>query len=259
MDEPRELEHLLRRQDVAVRDVEGIAGLPHMQPGERAPRAADRIEAASGAGPQRPDVAQGLPDDFLRLLDGFCRNVLQREAAERQRDAGLHLAAMHVDQFQRPAAEIADDAVGPMDAGNDAEGGELGFALAGQHVDPGAADAPGLGNEGRTVCRVAARRGGDDPQPLDVHRVAQGTKSDQRRERLVDCLLGEQPGRLHFAAEAAQRLLVEQRRRAPREPLVDDETDRIGTDVDDRNGQPESQPPLGRFAVPRLKRARGGA
>ena len=50
------------------------------------------------------------------------------------------------------------------------------------------------------------------------------------------CGLGrEQPGRLHFAAQPAQRLLVEQRGRAAREPLVDDEAHGIRADID--NGE----------------------
>ena len=45
----------------------------------------------------------------------------------------------------------------------------------------------------------------------------------------------EQPGALHLAAEPAQRFLVEDRDQAARHRLVDDETHRVRTDVDDRN------------------------
>ena len=43
----------------------------------------------------------------------------------------------------------------------------------------------------------------------------------------------EQARALHLAAEAAQRLLVEDRNETSRQRLVDDETDRVGADVDD--------------------------
>ena len=62
-------------------------------------------------------------DDAFGALQRFVRQVLQRQASERQRDAAADAAAMHVDQFERTAAEIADDAVGIVDAGHDAERG----------------------------------------------------------------------------------------------------------------------------------------
>ena len=40
---------------------------------------------------------------------------------------------------------------------------------------------------------------------------------------------------MHLAAEPAQDLFVEERREAARQRLVDDETDRVRTDVDDGN------------------------
>jgi hypothetical protein len=52
-------------------------------------------------------------------------DVLQRQASERQRDAAADAVAVHVDQFERAAAEIADDAVGIVEAGDDAERGQL--------------------------------------------------------------------------------------------------------------------------------------
>ena len=53
----------------------------------------------------------------------LCDSVLQRQASERQRHAAANAVAVHVDQFQRAAAEIADDAVRLVNAGNDAERG----------------------------------------------------------------------------------------------------------------------------------------
>ena len=72
----------------------------------------------------------------------------------------------------------------------------------------------------------------------DLHPVAQRAKASQRRQRLVDGVGGQQPGRLHLAAEPAQHLLVEDRRRAAGQPLVDDEAHRVRADVDDRDRRP---------------------
>ena len=60
---------------------------------------------------------------------------------------------------------------------------------------------------------VAAGGGGDRPQPAHVHRVAQRAEAPQRGERLLDRVGGQQPGRLHLAAEAGEHLFVEDRRR----------------------------------------------
>ena len=151
---------------------------------------------------------------------------------------------MHVDEFERAAAEIADDAVGPVEAGDHAERGQLGLALAGDHVDPGAADLLGLGDEVRAVPGVAAGGGREHPQPLDPHRVAQRAEALERAERLVDRVGGEQALGLHLAAEAGERLLVEQRRRAAGQALVDHEAHRVRADVDDRDRRPVVEPAL---------------
>ena len=46
-----------------------------------------------------------------------------------------HARAVDVDQLERAAAEVADDAVGLVHAGDDAERGQFRLALAGEHVD----------------------------------------------------------------------------------------------------------------------------
>ena len=139
--QPAEFQRLLGAHHIAVHDVQRVAGLRHVEPGERAPGAADRVEYAALARLDVRHLRQRLPDDLVRLLDRFSGAVLQREAAERQRGAALDACAFHVDQFERAAAEIADDAVRPMKAGHHAERGELRFAFAGDHVDMRAADA----------------------------------------------------------------------------------------------------------------------
>ena len=56
MHEAGEIERLPGRDDVAVHDVQRIAGLPHVQPRERAPGAADGIEGAALAGLEQVGV-----------------------------------------------------------------------------------------------------------------------------------------------------------------------------------------------------------
>ncbi len=140
---------------------------------------------------------------------------------------------MHVDQFERAAAEVAHDAIGIVNAGDDAERRQFGFARAGENLDLGAADPLGFGDEVGTVLGIAAGRGGDRVDAADLLNPAQRAKAPQRGQRLGDGVCRQQAGALDLAAEPAQRLLVEDRDEAARHPLINDETNRVRTDVDD--------------------------
>ena len=89
----------------------------------------------------------------------------------------LHAVAVNVGQLERAAAEVADDPVRPMEAGDHAERGQLRLALAGDHLDLGAADALGLGDEGVAVLGVAAGRGcdADERRAPPCGRTARGS------------------------------------------------------------------------------------
>ena len=90
----------------------------------------------------RPSSASST--NFSAFLSDLPAMSCKRQAAERQRQAVAHARAVHVDQFERTAAEIADDAVRLVNAGDDAERGEMRLALARQHLDRRAADALGF-------------------------------------------------------------------------------------------------------------------
>ena len=190
-----------------------IAGLPHVQPRQRAPGAADRIEGAAFAFVQHVEIFKCLLDVLFRLLERLAGDVLQGQSAERQRHAAAHARTVHIDQLQRAAAEIADNAVRLVDAGNNAERGEMGFAFSRKDADRRAADPFGLGDKGAAVAGVAAGGGGDRPDPAHMQNVAQGAKAPQRFERGIDRVLRQQPGGLHLPPEAGENLFVENRRR----------------------------------------------
>ena len=138
MQELGEFKRLVGGDRVAVHHVQRIAGLPHVQPGERTPGAADGIEDAILAGLQHRQVAERLAHELRRLLHRLRRNVGERKSAERARHAGARLRAADIDKLERAAAKVADNAVGAVNAGNDAERGQVGLARAGQHFDIGA-------------------------------------------------------------------------------------------------------------------------
>ena len=262
MHQPREVERLARRNPVIVHDVERIAGLPHVQPRQRAPGAADGIECAALALAENVEALEGIGDQLLGLLDRLAGQVLQGQAAERQRQTVPHAGTVHVDQFERAAAKIADNAVRLVDTGDDAERGEMRLALARQDFDFGATDALGLGDEGTAVPGIAAGGGGDRPNLGDVLNVAQGAEPYQSRERGIDGFLRQEAGGLHLTAETGEHLLVENRRRRPGQALVNHKAHRVRTDVDDGYGRTVVEPALDRLmandrALMRLRRCAG--
>ena len=116
---------------------------------------------------------------------------------------GLHARAVDIDQFERAAAEVADDAVGPVEAGDDAERGQLGLALAGEHVDLGAADLLGRGDEVRAVLGVAAGGGREHPQPLARRMVSHSARKRlSAASAFSTASAASRPVGLHLAAEA---------------------------------------------------------
>ncbi len=112
MHKARKVVRLLRRHDVAMHDMQRIAGLPHVQACKSPPCAPDCIKGASPSALKKARILQCVLNDLLGFLDRFRREVLQRKPTERQRHPGLHAMPMHLRQLERAAAEIADNAVG---------------------------------------------------------------------------------------------------------------------------------------------------
>ena len=69
----------------------------------------------------------------------------------------------------------------------------------------------------------------------DLLYLAQRAKPPERGQGPGDRIRRQQARALNLAAETAQRLLVEDRHQASRHPLIDDETNRVRADVDDRD------------------------
>src|SRR6185437_7659463 len=136
---------------IIMHDVERIAGLPHVQPGKRTPRAAHRIECAARAFLQHVETVERMLDDLLRLLQRLAGDILQGQSAQRQRDARSDARAVNVDQFERTAAEIADNAVRTVNTGNDAERSQVSFPPARKYFDARATNPLRLSDEGAAI------------------------------------------------------------------------------------------------------------
>ena len=234
-DHVAEVGGLSRVDCVVVHDVERIAGLADMQAGERAPGAADGVEGALFADGQHLRSFQRVGGDLLGLLGRAVRGLLQPDAAEREGLAGAGGVAADIDHVDAAAAEVAGDAVRLVEAGDDPLRAQPGFLAAREHRRLGAGDRLDRSDEVRTVGGVADGGGGQHVQGRDAELLDQRGEAANGGQRRGDCRRLEPAARRQAATEAAQLLLVKERRGGAGEPLVDDQADGVGADVDDRN------------------------
>ena len=106
-----------RRDDVAVHHVQRIAALRHVQLRERPPGAADRVEGA----PLEPVCSCCAPSSASRtIFSAFLSEPPERPAGRGRRAAVVTPAPRacpcDVDELERAAAEVADDAVRLVEA-----------------------------------------------------------------------------------------------------------------------------------------------
>ena len=94
------------------RVVDGV----HVQPGKVSPGAADGIEGPAPPSRKQFCAGQLLANEFLGSGQRALGEVLQPQAAERQRDAFADRHAVDVDQLKAAATEVAGNAVGRMEA-----------------------------------------------------------------------------------------------------------------------------------------------
>ena len=144
-----------------------------------------------------------------------------------------NLPVAHANQFEAAAAQVSDDAVGMGDRGQHALARALRLLLAGQYLD---VEAKRLGGRDQfpAIACVANRGGGDGAQRSHLHLARDGGEAGQRDSRLGQARPLDRTRRGQPLAQARHDLLVEQDRRQSRRPLIDDEADRVGSDVDDR-------------------------
>src|SRR5437763_1873037 len=103
-------------EDAMKRSVQRISSSPCA--GERGRSTLSASAAASNpsfAALEQRHLCERLAHDLFGLLERFLRKVLQRKAAERQRDAAAQLLPVNIDEFERAAAEIADNSVRPVE------------------------------------------------------------------------------------------------------------------------------------------------
>ncbi len=154
--------------------------------------------------------------------------------------AGLRLGFRSVEantgpdahQLDAAAAEIADNAVGVRDPGEDAHGREPRLLRPVEDLDGDIAFAGHLVGKGLPVAGVAHRRRRQHRQVFDADRPGEGGEApqvDQRRGHTggIETAGGRDPAR-----QPAHDLFVEEREQSPAEALEHNQAQRIGAEID---------------------------
>ena len=220
-----------------------MVGERHFEPGQRAPAPAHHVEGPARRRAFEAGAGHRLGDPAREPRLAFLGERVEPKHAERQRGAAPDPAARDLDQLEAAAAEIAGDPVRIGDGGKHPLSRPLPFLLAGKDArfEAELADA---GEEGRAVRGLAHRGGGDD---AGAHHLQLPDQQPEAIERGQRPRLRRLPDLADLAAEPGEHLLVEDDRGDALGPGIDDEADRIGADVDDRDGfLREHQPELPR-------------
>ena len=112
---------------------------------------------------QHIEIFESLLDELFRSLERFAGDVLECKATERESYSATDARTVHIDQFERTAAKVADNAVRFMDSGHNAERSEMRLTLSREDCDLVRQMRSASGDEGTAIARVPAGGRGDDP------------------------------------------------------------------------------------------------
>ena len=206
-----------------------------MQPGESPESPANRVESPSGQPLRDTGGSQCLTNDLHRGARRASRRVHQGEAAKRQARPLARVRPFYINQFERAAAKIADDAIRLHDPGDDPMGRKFRFPAARQKRDRSPDGRRSRSEKFGAIRGIAGSGGCKNMQILDAHDFAQDPETPQSRERLFDAALRKLAGGRDALAERAKRFLIEDRPGRAAQTLIDDEADRVRSNVDDRD------------------------
>ena len=243
------------RHRIAVDDRQRIAGQVHVEPRQRAPRAADQIERQPLARAPSSRCPEAVARPALAARAARDADLRDAQHAEREGDALVHLAAANADQFEAAAAEIADDAVRIRERPRARPRRAISPPRSPDSTSTSRPSRGGSSEEIRAVRAHRAPRRWRRCGACHVHLAGDQRKRSSATSARSDGRRIDQLGRGHAPAEPGHHLLVEQDRGNSRRPVIDDETDRIRADVDDRRRARRSCPGPGRVRFGREIRA----
>ena len=216
----------------------------HVRLGDRPETAADRKKGGLGDQGRR----QVLGEQRIEALAGAaafgCEHGLHGQGADGQADVALADAVvLHLDRLEAAAAEVADQAGRPVEAGDHAETREVGLLGAAQQPH---LKARGLGDrrdQGLAVAGAAHRLGREHVDARHLHRVADRAEAAAGLDGARKARLAEPPRLRKALAEPTERLFVEPRERRSPELLINHEAHGVRADVDDGMMRPLARDP----------------
>ena len=180
----------------------------------------------------QPAVAQHLANRALERLLPFLAQRGQAQHAEREGRAAPDLAIRHFGQLKAAAAKVDRDAVRVGDSREHAVTRRFGLFFARQQSDL-EARLGGGGDEFGTVFGIAHRGGRDALQVFDLHMLGEQRVAAQRGQAARGILVGDPAVDREPAAQPRRDLFVKDHRGRARRSFIDDEADRVRSDVDD--------------------------
>ena len=171
-----------------------------------------------------------------RMVAGiFFQSRQKPQWADRKRCFLNNFAVLNGRQLQAAAAQVGDHPPGAGKAGKNPVGRKLGLCCAGQNPDLETAGLFNPFNKRRTVFRIAHRGGRHRRDLVDIHIITQVGEPSERRQRHLHRLLIHAAGGGDAARQAAQHPLVENNVRAPLQPPVNHQADRVRANINNRN------------------------
>ena len=256
-----EVRRLVRLDAIVVHDVQRIALLAHVQPGERAPGAADGVERpllAARRAPsswREPRRRSSRPSSATSPMPPRAGG---RRAGRSRRCRSRALRMSTTSRLPPPRSPAMPSGLWMPETTPSA------VSRASSAPERSVTWTPviGLDRGDEFACRSTPRAAPRSRARAATRRcicVGQRAEAADRGQRRGDRLGLEPAARREAAGEPAQLLLVEERRRRAAEPLVDDETDRVRADVDDGDRAAAVGEPAGRAPSRGLDSGRPGA
>ncbi len=229
-----ELAHDRRGERIAVNGLDRRADRLDVRLGQRSPAAADRIEDR----PARRGleaVAQDVVDAALGEGVTLGEQRLDRQRAERQADPMVSdMVVRGLRDLEAAAAHVADKPHGAEKSRDHAERRVTRLFFPGEDANLEPALGGDCGRKRRPIGGAAHRLGRGRVDPFDAHRIGDGAEPAHRLDGSPEAF-GRDGARLSQPlAEPEKRLFVEARHRRTAELVIDQEPNRIRSDVDDR-------------------------
>ncbi len=208
----------------------------HVQLGEISPRAANCVEHLPLMLFKKRCARKFRTGDLRSLWKLFVGHVLQPKATERKRNALAYIMIVDTNQLKAAAAKVARYALWLVESGNNAECGIIGFFLAGQDFNMPTENGFSLCDKIGTILRFARGCGCQRMNRNRASLFGQNTEPFQSAQCYIDRFFIKLAGLGQSLAKTTEKLFIKKHRRRTNDAFINHDTNRVGPNVDDRDG-----------------------